>query len=384
MRNENVRIRLLLLALALVVLQAAGGTAFAFQSYLNAFKTAYPAAVGSRIDVCILCHNQASGGSRNAYGTDFASASIGNHTFHATLGAENSDGTGGTNDAEIAALTFPGNANDPSAAAGAMSVMPAGGLSSSGAPGGPFSPSSQQYTLTNTGGTSINWTASKVQSWVTLSSAGGTLAAGANTTVTASINSGANTLAVGSYSDTVTFTNTTNGTGNATRPVSLTVTTAPDTTPPTVVTVDPADTHSGIPVNSVVTVTFSEPVAVPAGSLSLSDGAGSVTGTVSVNGAIVTFDPSVILSDNTTYTVTATTAVTDLTGNPLSAGFSSTFTTSAASPASTLPLETSSGGGGCAMAGTKGDVKDIAGTYGFLILTALGMALRGRVKRKEK
>jgi hypothetical protein len=36
------------------------------------------------------------------------------------------------------------------------------------------------------------------------------------------------------------------------------------------------------------------------------------------------------------------------------------------------------------MAGTKGDVKDIAGTYGFLILAALGMAIRSRVKRKEK
>jgi hypothetical protein len=36
------------------------------------------------------------------------------------------------------------------------------------------------------------------------------------------------------------------------------------------------------------------------------------------------------------------------------------------------------------MAGTKGDIKELAGTYGFLMLAALGMALRGRVKRKEK
>jgi len=41
--------------------------------------------------------------------------------------------------------------------------------------------------------------------------------------VTAAINSGANSLAAGSYSDTVTFANTTNGTGNTTRAVSLTV-----------------------------------------------------------------------------------------------------------------------------------------------------------------
>jgi len=108
--------------------------------------------------------------------------------------------------------------------AGPLTVSPAGGLTSSGTIGGPFSPTSQTYTLTNTGTASMNWTASKVQSWVTLSAAAGTLAVGAaTTTVTASINSGANSLAAGSYSDNVTFTNTTNNTGNTTRPVSLTV-----------------------------------------------------------------------------------------------------------------------------------------------------------------
>ena len=109
--------------------------------------------------------------------------------------------------------------------AGPMTVTPAGGLTSSGTAGGPFTPSSLSYTLTNTGAAPMNWTASKVQSWVTLSATGGTLAAGANTTVTASINSGANSLAASgtSYTDTVTFTNTTNDTGNTTRPVSLTV-----------------------------------------------------------------------------------------------------------------------------------------------------------------
>jgi len=72
----------------------------------------------------------------------------------------------------------------------------------------------------------MTWTASKVASWVTLSATGGTLAAGATATVTASIGTGANSLAAGGYTDTVTFTNTTNGTGNTTRPVSLTVTAA--------------------------------------------------------------------------------------------------------------------------------------------------------------
>jgi hypothetical protein len=102
----------------------------------------------------------------------------------------------------------------------------------------------------------------------------------------------------------------------------------------------------------------------------------------SVNGAMSP-SPVVPLLDNTTYTATITTAVTDLTGNPLAANYSSTFTTSAASPAATLPPETG-GGGGCAMAGTEGDIKELAGAYGALVLVALGIALRGIVKKREE
>jgi len=108
-----------------------------------------------------------------------------------------------------------------------LSVAPAGGLSSSGTQGGPFAPASAQYTLQNTGGATLDWTASKSQSWVTVSPAGGTLLPGQVTTVTVSINSGANSLAPASYGDTVAFINTVNGNGNTTRGVSLTVNPAP-------------------------------------------------------------------------------------------------------------------------------------------------------------
>ncbi len=106
---------------------------------------------------------------------------------------------------------------------GVLSLTPSAGLASSGTEGGPFSPSSNTYTIQNTGGSSITWSASKGQSWVSLSATGGTLASGASTTVMVSINSGANGLPAGSYGDTVSFTNTTNGSGNTTRSVSLTV-----------------------------------------------------------------------------------------------------------------------------------------------------------------
>jgi gingipain R len=112
-----------------------------------------------------------------------------------------------------------------------LAVTPADGLTSSGGAGGPFTPSSKVYTLHNQGSTSINYTVSKVASWVTLSGTSGTLAGGASTNITVSIGSGANSLAVGSYSDTVTFTNTTDHVGDTTRPVSLQVLPALTVTP---------------------------------------------------------------------------------------------------------------------------------------------------------
>ncbi|HLD58753.1 MAG TPA: hypothetical protein VI977_03885 [archaeon] len=102
-------------------------------------------------------------------------------------------------------------------------VSPATGIISSGNSGGPFSPTSQAYTLINSSGSVIGWTAAKTQNWTTVSSTSGSLNAGADTTVTVSINAQANALAAGNYSDTITFTNTSTGQGNTTRAVSLAV-----------------------------------------------------------------------------------------------------------------------------------------------------------------
>jgi len=104
-----------------------------------------------------------------------------------------------------------------------LSVTPAEGLSSSGMAGGAFSPSGKDYTLQNTGGGSLLWMAFHPQSWVTLSRAGGTLYAGQSTTMTVTINGSANTLTGPSYSDTVWFSDPTNGANYTTRSVSLSV-----------------------------------------------------------------------------------------------------------------------------------------------------------------
>ena len=87
----------------------------------------------------------------------------------------------------------------------------ASSYSSSGGKGGPFSPSTNTYNLVNIGSGTVAWSATNNTSWLTISPASGTLAAGANTNVTVFLNANANNLFPGTYSSTVTFTNTTNG-----------------------------------------------------------------------------------------------------------------------------------------------------------------------------
>ena len=102
-----------------------------------------------------------------------------------------------------------------------LAVSPSIAFSAAGPTNGPFSPASQNYTLSNVGSNTLNWAAGKTANWLDLSPTSGTLAPGASTTVNVSVNTNANSLAEGSYSDTVTFTNTTNDIGNSTRPVNL-------------------------------------------------------------------------------------------------------------------------------------------------------------------
>ncbi|NQU09717.1 M6 family metalloprotease domain-containing protein, partial [bacterium] len=122
-------------------------------------------------------------------------------------------------------------------------VSPGTGLAASGPVGGPFSPASQLYTLTNSGTASLSWSVTKSQNWVNLSASSGTLAVGAGTNVTVTITTNANSLAAGEYGDTVLFTNLTNGAGSTTRAVSLSVT----ATAVLVVSPGPGWSPSGLP-----------------------------------------------------------------------------------------------------------------------------------------
>jgi hypothetical protein len=107
---------------------------------------------------------------------------------------------------------------------GGLSVSPGDGLISYGPDEkGAFEPSSKTYTLNNTGDSSINYTVSKSAAWLNLSGTQGSLGPQGSASLTVSIEeSQARNMKEGTYKDTVTFTNTTNGKGNTSRPAELT------------------------------------------------------------------------------------------------------------------------------------------------------------------
>jgi len=102
-----------------------------------------------------------------------------------------------------------------------LSVSPNASFNPAGLVGGPFNPSSFTYTLSNSGSLSLDWAASAGTTWLNLSTAGGSLPPGTSVVVTASLASAANNLPSGTYTDTIGFTNLTNGIGNTNRAANL-------------------------------------------------------------------------------------------------------------------------------------------------------------------
>ncbi|HEY3856554.1 MAG TPA: choice-of-anchor tandem repeat GloVer-containing protein, partial [Verrucomicrobiae bacterium] len=93
-----------------------------------------------------------------------------------------------------------------------LQISPSPTWTPGGMVGGPLVPSSQIYTLTNTGSLPFSWTLANISSWLNLSDAGGTLIPGGPAaTIVASLNPAAYNLLPGIYSDTIWFTNLTDG-----------------------------------------------------------------------------------------------------------------------------------------------------------------------------
>ena len=91
-------------------------------------------------------------------------------------------------------------------------VTPPLGFTAFGPGGGPFTVTSQTYTLKNTGSTPLNWSLVNTSGWLTVSSASGNLSAGAGTTVTISLNPAANNFLIAHASGNIVLNNLTAGT----------------------------------------------------------------------------------------------------------------------------------------------------------------------------
>lgn len=113
---------------------------------------------------------------------------------------------------------------------GVLSISPESGLSATGPHGGPFSGTTQLYTLVNTGDATLDWAAGKDVDWVEFTPPSGALGPGASTTVKASLAPVSTSLETASYSGTAVFWNITNGRGDSTRALRLMV--SPPLSPP--------------------------------------------------------------------------------------------------------------------------------------------------------
>ncbi|MBA4284531.1 MAG: hypothetical protein C0434_03250 [Xanthomonadaceae bacterium] len=119
-----------------------------------------------------------------------------------------------------------------------------------------------------------------------------------------------------------------------------------DTTAPTLALTEPAAAETNVAVNATISATFSEPINVATLTATsfvvTGPGGAAVPGSFAYSGNTATFTPAAPLAASTGYTVTITSAVTDLAGNALTSGVVSnpwTFTTGLA-PDVTAPFVT--------------------------------------------
>ncbi len=104
----------------------------------------------------------------------------------------------------------------------------------------------------------------------------------------------------------------------------------PDVVLPTVTLSDPANNVTGVAINKLIVVTFSEPMqqsTVTSLTYTLKQGTTSVSGAVTYTGNTATFTPAGNLDYNTIYNATVTAEAKDLAGNALASNFTFSFTT---------------------------------------------------------
>ncbi len=124
---------------------------------------------------------------------------------------------------------------------------------------------------------------------------------------------------------------------------SFTTVAAPDTTPPTVSSHIPSFGAIDVSADSVISITFSEPMnpaTIIATNITVSGGV--TASSITYNGVTAVFTPSGNLANNTNYTVTVTTGVKDVDSNPMTTEYKFNFTTANVVVPDTTPPTVSS------------------------------------------
>ena len=116
---------------------------------------------------------------------------------------------------------------------------------------------------------------------------------------------------------------------------------------PTVITTDPTNNATSVPLNKTITATFSmpmDPLTLNNFTFIVNQGTNPVAGTITYAGSVVSFTPTAPLTPNTIYTVTITTGAKNLDGTPLASNYVWKFTTVAApTVTATDPLNNATG-----------------------------------------
>ena len=103
---------------------------------------------------------------------------------------------------------------------------------------------------------------------------------------------------------------------------------------PVVISTDPLNNATGVPVNKIISATFSiamDPLTINATTFTIKQGTTAVAGIVTYSGTTAYFTPTLPLAINTIYTATITTGAKNTAGTPLASNYVWTFTTGALS-----------------------------------------------------
>jgi hypothetical protein len=143
-----------------------------------------------------------------------SSAGLSPNTYNATITFTNTT-NGQGNATRLVALTVAASAQP------VLQLTPITDITTSGNPGGPFSPTQWTYQLSTTQGTA-NFSVTGIPNWLECSPRTGNVGT-TGTTISFQTNSGPNSLSAGTYPSTISFTNTDTGAGTTTRNATVTV-----------------------------------------------------------------------------------------------------------------------------------------------------------------